>query len=255
MLQVAGDGDVGYRVGESLLSFPLVHVARGSLSFELTQRASVVKDAQLALILTSIYDDPSYRDARAVPAPCHGRQAVGREGSRRAARLPKCNSSTTQRRRHFGESRRRSRDNGVRVLAVAPPRSAEAPLPQPIGESTARILGAVAIVGIGLIHILDAAGTYHCTRWIFWAYLALIVAAIPVALCLLHWSSPLAWMGAAGLAAGPFAAYLWSRSVGLPGDAPDIGNWLCTLGMAALFVEASLLALSATRLTVSTRSR
>ena len=122
----------------------------------------------------------------------------------------------------------------------------------PINESTARLLGITAVLGIAVIHILDAAGTYHSTRWIFWAYMALIVAAVPIALILLHSRSPLVvWGTAAAFAAGPLAAYLWSRSVGLPGDAGDIGNWLCTLGMAALFVETALVALSATRLVVS----
>ncbi len=85
--------------------------------------------------------------------------------------------------------------------------------------------------------------------------MALIAAAVPVALLLLHSASPLVWFAAAGLAAGPFVGYLWSRAIGLPGDAPDIGNWLCTLGVAALFVESSLLALSATRLGIWRRSR
>jgi hypothetical protein len=148
-----------------------------------------------------------------------------------------------------------SQTNGARVLTLASP-VAQRPQPAaPISETTARLLGATAIIGIGLIHILDAAATYQSTRWIFWAYMTLIAAAVPVALLLLHSASPLAWLAAAGLAAGPFVGYLWSRAIGLPGDAPDIGNWLCTLGMAALFVESSLLALSATRLGVWRRSR
>lgn len=98
-------------------------------------------------------------------------------------------------------------------------------------------------------------GTYQSTRWIFWAYMAVIFAFVPVALLLLHSASPLAWMVAAGVAAGPFLGYLWSRTIGLPGDAPDIGNWLCTFGMAALLVQASLLSLSATRLEMWRRSR
>jgi hypothetical protein len=148
-----------------------------------------------------------------------------------------------------------SQTNGARVLTLASP-VAQGPQPAaPISETTARLLGAAAVLGIGLIHILDAAGTYHSTRWIFWAYMALIAAAVPVALLLLHSASPLAWLAAAGLAVGPFVGYLWSRAIGLPGDAPDIGNWLCTLGMAALFVESSLLALSATRLGIWRRSR
>jgi hypothetical protein len=142
--------------------------------------------------------------------------------------------------------------NGAPVLAVAP--TARSPeLPAPIGEGTARLLGAVAIFGVGLIHILDAVSTYHSTRWIFWAYIVLVAAALPVAMALLHWSSSLAWAAAAAVAAGPLVAYLWSRTIGLPGDAPDIGNWLCTLGMAALFLESSLLALSATRFSLGHR--
>ncbi len=148
-----------------------------------------------------------------------------------------------------------SHTNGARVLTLAPPAMQGSAAVAPISETTARLLGAAAVLGIGVIHILDAVGTYQSTRWIFWAYMALIAAAVPVALLLLHSPSPLVWFAAAGFAAGPFVGYLWSRAIGLPGDAPDIGNWLCTLGMAALFVESSLLALSATRLGIWRRSR
>jgi hypothetical protein len=145
--------------------------------------------------------------------------------------------------------------NGARVVALTAPTARSTELPGPISEGTARLLGAVAIFGVGLIHILDAVGTYHSTRWIFWAYIVLIAAAVPAAMSLLHWPSRLAWAAAGAVAAGPLAAYLWSRSIGLPGDAPDIGNWLCTLGMAALFVETTLLALSATRLSLGRHPR
>lgn len=147
-----------------------------------------------------------------------------------------------------------TQSNGSRVLTLAAPSVRGPDRVAPITESTARLLGAAAILGIGLIHILDAASTYHSTRWIFWAYMALIVAAVPVALFLLHSTSRLGWAAAASLAVGPLVAYLWSRSVGLPGDAPDVGNWLCTLGMAALFVESSLLILSGTRVVMWKRS-
>jgi len=140
--------------------------------------------------------------------------------------------------------------NGAAVLAITRP-SRPGPDPTvPISEGAARLLGVAAVLAIGLIHILDAVSTYHGTRWIFWSYMAVVVASVPVALLLLHAPSPLAWVAAAAVAAGPFVSYLWSRTIGLPGDAPDVGNWLCTLGMAALFVETSLLALGLTRLWV-----
>ncbi len=146
------------------------------------------------------------------------------------------------------EASSKSQDNRHRVLALAAPAGRPAELPAPLSESSARLLGAVGVAAIAVIHVLDAVGTYQSTRWIFWAYVAVIATAIPVALAITHWASPLAWIATAGLAAGPFIGYLWSRTLGLPGDQPDVGNWLCTLGMASLYVEASVIALSATRL-------
>ena len=142
------------------------------------------------------------------------------------------------------------KSNGATAPTAGLPRRREIEPPMPISANTARLLGAVIVLAIGLIHILDAASTYYSTRWLFWAYMALIATSVPVALLLLHSASPLAWIAAAAIATGPLVGYLWSRAIGLPGDAPDIGNWLCTLGMAALFVETTLLGLSATRLMV-----
>ncbi|MBV9167125.1 MAG: hypothetical protein JO342_13345 [Solirubrobacterales bacterium] len=72
--------------------------------------------------------------------------------------------------------------NGSRVLTLVAPSVPGPERVAPITESTARLLGTAAILGLGLIHILDAASTYNSTRWIFWAYMALIVAVVPVAL-------------------------------------------------------------------------
>jgi hypothetical protein len=59
--------------------------------------------------------------------------------------------------------------------------------------------------------------------------------------------------GPAVLAAGPLLGYLLSRSIGLPGDSDDIGNWLDPLGMASMFVEVAVLSLSLARLGVGAR--
>jgi hypothetical protein len=85
--------------------------------------------------------------------------------------------------------------------------------------------------------------------------MTLVAASVVGALLLLQWPSPLAWVAAAGIALGPLVAYLWSRSVGLPGDAGDIGNWLDTLGMSALFVETSVLVLAVARLRYARTAR
>ena len=59
------------------------------------------------------------------------------------------------------------------------------------------------------------------------------------------------WLGwAAGLllGAGPLIGYVASRTVGLPGDHGDVGNWGYWVGTVSLFVEAALIVLSLTML-------
>jgi hypothetical protein len=60
---------------------------------------------------------------------------------------------------------------------------------------------------------------------------------------------------AALLPLGAFAAFVYSRTVGLPSGAGDIGNWWEPLGLASLFVEGSLVALSASVLRATSGTR
>jgi hypothetical protein len=133
---------------------------------------------------------------------------------------------------------------------VPPPVSQSA---APVSEQTARLLAVVGMAGIAVIHILDAPDTFGGVKYIFWLYIAIIVGAIPFSLLLLQWSSRLAWVGPALLAAGPLIGYLLTRSIGLPGDSGDIGNWLESLGLASMFVEVAVLSLSLVRLGVGSR--
>jgi hypothetical protein len=123
----------------------------------------------------------------------------------------------------------------------------------PVSEQAARLLAVVGVAGIAVIHILDAPGTFTGVKYIFWLYIAVIVGAIPISLLLLQWSSRRAWIAPALLAAGPLIGYLLTRSVGLPGDSGDIGNWLDSLGLASMFVEVAVLSLSLARLEMGRR--
>ena len=53
------------------------------------------------------------------------------------------------------------------------------------------------------------------------------------------------WVLGLGASAFPFAGYILSRTVGIPGDSGDIGNWGYTLGTVSLFVEASFVVIAA----------
>ncbi len=115
-------------------------------------------------------------------------------------------------------------------------------------ETVQRTLGVVGLAGIALIHLLDLPGKFGETPYLAWMYVALILGSIAVAAALLQHSDPRAWATAAALALSVIAGYVISRTVGLPGSAGDIGNWGEPLGIASLFVEGFVVALSAAAL-------
>lgn len=107
-----------------------------------------------------------------------------------------------------------------------------------------RGLGIVGLLGVALIHTLDAVPTFAQLPYKGWLYVALIVSCIGAAVLLLVRASRVAWAAVACLVAGAILMYVYSRTVGLPGAGDDIGNWSEPLGLAALFVEGSVLLLS-----------
>ena len=111
-------------------------------------------------------------------------------------------------------------------------------------SAVARGTGAVGLAAIGLIHLLDAPGKLDETPYMFWLYLALIAGCLLGAALLVRVHSRLAWTTAAILGVSPFIGYVLDRTMGLPGAMGDIGNWTEPLGMASLFVEVCVVALS-----------
>jgi hypothetical protein len=115
-----------------------------------------------------------------------------------------------------------------------------------VRDGVARGVAAVGMAGIGLIHLLDAPGKFSETPYMGWMYVGLIGAALGVAYSLIRTSSSKAWLAAGGLAASAIIGFTLTRTVGLPQATGDIGNWSEPLGMASLFVEGAIVALSAT---------
>lgn len=115
-----------------------------------------------------------------------------------------------------------------------------------VSDAVSRSLAVVGLLGVALIHVLDAHGTFVSTPYQGWLYEALITGCLATAVVLIRRSDLRAWLAGALLPLGAMLAYVCSRTVGLPDDASDSGNWWQSLGVASLFVEASVVALCAT---------
>jgi hypothetical protein len=118
-----------------------------------------------------------------------------------------------------------------------------------------RGLAAIGLLGVALIHILDAIPTFSELPYKGWMYTALTVSAIAVAGMLVGRPSRLAWGACGGLVLGAIIAFVYSRTIGLPGAADDIGNWAEPLGVAALFAESAVLAVAGYALIAATPFR
>jgi hypothetical protein len=75
-------------------------------------------------------------------------------------------------------------------------------------------------------------------------YVGLIAASLLTAFALVRGSDRRAWAAAAALAASAMIGYTLTRTTGLPQATGDIGNWKEPLGMASLFVEGAVVAVS-----------
>lgn len=122
-------------------------------------------------------------------------------------------------------------------------------LAQAVRDGIARTIAVVGLAGVALIHLLDLPGKFQETPYLGWLYVALILGCLTVAAALVHSSDPRAWTAAALLPLGAIVGYTLTRTVGLPQAMGDIGNWSESLGMASLFVEGSVVALSGAVLT------
>jgi hypothetical protein len=121
-----------------------------------------------------------------------------------------------------------------------------------VPEVAVRLAGALLAVAVAAVRVADQGGVTALSSpdWIGWGFRLIEVGGVLTALALLL--PPMAWLGpawlrwAAGmlLGAGPFAAYVTSRTVGVPGDHSDVGNWGYWAGTVSLVVEAALVVLS-----------
>ena len=123
-----------------------------------------------------------------------------------------------------------------------------ATIQEAVRDGITRAIAVVGLAGIALIHVLNAPSTFDETPYLGWMYVALILGSVTVAAVLIHESNARAWAAAGGLALSVIVGYVLSRTTGLPQSSGDIGNWSEPLGIASLFVEGSVVAVSAVAL-------
>ena len=114
-------------------------------------------------------------------------------------------------------------------------------------EVAVRLVGSLLAFAIAAVHVADQGGmtSLASPAWIGWGYRLIEVGAVLTALMLLVARPPwLGWAAGVLLGVGPFIAYVTSRTVGLPGDSEDVGNWGYWVGTVSLVVEAALVVLS-----------
>jgi hypothetical protein len=121
-----------------------------------------------------------------------------------------------------------------------------------VADAVMRATGILALMGIAVIHLVQLVPTFRSTPLLGAAFVALIAGSVGVGARLVsaHLSRIQLWIPTLLLAAGAIAGYVFTRVLSTPFDNQDVGNWSCMLGMAALFVEGTLVGLSLYALSV-----
>jgi hypothetical protein len=128
-------------------------------------------------------------------------------------------------------------------------RSAEATERDQVG----RAVGVVLLLGIALIHLLDAIPKFEEAKYVFVLYLLLMAGSLLVGAFLLRTDSRLAWTLVTLIAGLTLLGYILSRTTGLPNFKDDIGNWSEPLGLASLFTEGVAVLLGLYKLATTPR--
>jgi hypothetical protein len=124
-------------------------------------------------------------------------------------------------------------------------------------EAVMRSTALLALMGIAVIHLVQLIPTFEQTPLLGGAFVALIAGTVAVGAQLVHptLSHTRLWLPVLALGAASIGGYVFTRVVSTPLDNQDVGNWACMLGLAALFVEGALVALSSYAILVASQRR
>jgi FtsH-binding integral membrane protein len=121
-----------------------------------------------------------------------------------------------------------------------------------ITSAILRATGIVLLMSLAVIHVVQLVPTFQQVPLLGVAYVFLIAAAVIVGARLVkgHESAVQLWLPVAALGVAVFVGYAFTRMLSTPLDNQDVGNWACTLGLAALFVEGLMVAVAAYAISV-----
>jgi hypothetical protein len=110
-----------------------------------------------------------------------------------------------------------------------------------------QLVGIALALAVSTVHVADQGGITAFTfpDWLGWSYRLIEVGGVLVALTLI-WPrlARLSWAAGVLLGLGPMVGYLASRTVGVPSDPADVGNWSDWVGTLSLVIEAGLILMS-----------
>lgn len=119
-----------------------------------------------------------------------------------------------------------------------------------------RLATAGLCLAVAMIHVTDQGGFKEMAdpTWLGVGYRALEIGGVVVALLVLGdvLAPSLTALAILGVGAGPLVGFVLTRTVGLPQDSGDKGNWSEPLGIMSLVVETTLILVALTRLAGST---
>ncbi|HVB44194.1 MAG TPA: hypothetical protein VNF47_16020 [Streptosporangiaceae bacterium] len=121
--------------------------------------------------------------------------------------------------------------------AIRPVQVSARQVPDLSSDAAARAVAAIGLMAVGIIHALQIPGQISGAAWLTAGFALLAVTAPSCALWLLARPGPLSWLAGGLLCLGTMCGYVLTRSVPLPGDQQDVGNWLEPMGMAAVITE------------------
>ena len=124
----------------------------------------------------------------------------------------------------------------------------------PSADPAVRASAAIGLIAVGVFHALEIQGQLSGAVWLTAGFCLLTVVAPAAGLWLLAHPSLGAWQFGALASAAALGGYILTRSIPVPGDTGDVGNWLEPLGLAAILTEGVVIILAASVLNSAHRA-